>query len=63
MQRRIAECIEDKTAAKVETDVIKKYCICMSNKMKAGEMQSVSQWEKAHPVAAAVCDREVGWKK
>ena len=62
VDRRIAECIEDNTDARVSTAVIKNYCICMSNKMGNIEAQTVTQWEKTHPVERAECDRESGWK-
>lgn len=62
IDRRIAECIEDNTDAQVSTATIKKYCLCMSNKMGNIEAQSVTQWEKTHPVERAECDRESGWK-
>jgi hypothetical protein len=30
--------------------------------MKRMEVQTVAQWEKAHPTERAECDRESGWK-
>lgn len=61
-QERIAECIEDNSDAKAATEVIKKYCVCMSARMGANETRSISEWEKKHPVESAECDREAGWK-
>jgi len=62
LDRRIAECIEDNTEARVSMEIIKKYCICMSNKMGNVEVQTVTQWENSHPIERAECDRESGWK-
>ena len=59
---KIAECIEDNTDARVSTETIRKYCVCMNGKMPLGETQSVTEWEKGHPVEMAVCDREAGWR-
>ncbi len=60
--RKIAECVEDNFDEKASTDVIRKYCTCMNRKIPAGETQSISDWEKSHPVDMAECDREAGWR-
>ena len=43
-------------------EVVRKYCICMNEKMDSNETRSISQWEKANPAARAACDKESGWK-
>jgi hypothetical protein len=58
----IAQCLQDNANAKVATDVVIKYCTCMTDKMERSETQSVTQWEKTHPAERAACDRESGWK-
>jgi len=58
----IARCLQDNANAKVETNVVVKYCTCMTDKMERSEMQTVTQWEKTHPAERAACDREAGWK-
>jgi hypothetical protein len=42
--------------------IIRKYCICMNEKMDNNETQSITQWEKSHPRERAACDKESGWK-
>jgi endonuclease I len=34
----------------------------MNNKMSNNENQSVTQWEKTHPVERTECDKESGWE-
>lgn len=58
----IARCLQDNANAKVATEVVIKYCTCMTDKMDRSETQSVTEWEKTHPVERAACDRESGWK-
>jgi len=58
----VAECVNDNAYAGVSTEVIVKYCTCMNNKMDSNETQSITQWEKTHPVERAQCDREAGWR-
>ena len=58
----IARCLEDNIEAKVATEVVVKYCTCMSNKMDRNETLSITQWERIHPTERAECDRESGWK-
>jgi hypothetical protein len=60
--RWIAKCLQDNANAKVATDVVIKYCTCMTNKMDRGETLSVTQWEKTHPTEREACDSEAGWK-
>ena len=58
----IAKCLQDNATAEVTTDVVIKYCTCMTNKMDRSETQSVTQWEKTHQTEREACDRESGWK-
>ncbi len=58
----VNQCLRDNADAKVSRDVVRKYCVCMNNKMDDNETRSISQWEKANPKARAACDREAGWK-
>lgn len=58
----IARCLQDNADAKVATEVVIKYCVCMTDKMDKTETQTVTQWEKTHPAERAACDRESGWK-
>jgi hypothetical protein len=58
----IARCLQDNAEAKVATNVVIKYCTCMTDKMEKSETQSVTQWEKTHPTERTACDRESGWK-
>jgi len=60
--RWIAKCLQDNANAKVATDVVIKYCTCMTDKMEKEETQSVTQWEKTHPTERKACDRQSGWE-
>jgi hypothetical protein len=57
----INQCIKDNKGDAKE-DVVRKYCVCMNNKMDDNETQSITQWEKTHPKERAACDRDSGWK-
>jgi len=57
----INQCINDNKGG-ASAEVIRKYCICMNEKMDNNETQSISQWEKTHPRERAACDKESGWK-
>jgi hypothetical protein len=54
-------CITDNKGGASDA-VIRKYCICMNEKMDDNETQSITQWEKSHPRERAACDRASGWK-
>lgn len=58
----IARCLLDNTDADASTEVVIKYCTCMTAKMDKGETLSVTQWEKKHPNERKECDRISGWK-
>jgi hypothetical protein len=57
----INQCIADNKGATSEA-IIRKYCICMNEKMDDNEKKSISEWEKTHPVERAACDKESGWR-
>ncbi len=57
----INQCISDNKGG-ASADIVRKYCICMNEKMDNNETQSITQWEKSHPKERAVCDKESGWK-
>jgi hypothetical protein len=42
--------------------IVRKYCICMNEKMSDNETKSITEWEKTHPRERAACDKESGWK-
>jgi hypothetical protein len=58
----INQCVRDNRNEGAKPDVVRKYCICMNEKMDDGETQSITQWEKTHPKERAECDRVAGWK-
>ena len=57
----INQCIADNKGGASDA-IIRKYCICMNEKMDNSESKSITEWEKANPRARAACDRESGWK-
>jgi hypothetical protein len=57
----INQCVVDNKGGAAEPVLIK-YCTCMNNKMSNNENQSVTQWEKTHPVERTECDKDSGWK-
>jgi phospholipid N-methyltransferase len=57
----INQCITDNKGGAAD-GVIRKYCMCMNEKMSDNETQSITQWEKSHPAERAACDKESGWK-
>ena len=59
----INQCISDNKGQQGATDaIVRKYCMCMNEKMSDNETQSISQWEKSHPAERTACDKESGWK-
>jgi CHASE3 domain sensor protein len=57
----VNQCIRDNRGG-ASADIIRKYCMCMNEKMDENETRSISEWEKANPRARAACDKESGWK-
>jgi hypothetical protein len=57
----INKCIADNKGGAKE-EVVRKYCMCMNEKMDNNETKSISEWEKTHPTERAACDKESGWK-
>lgn len=58
----INQCIADNKKEGATEDVVRKYCVCMNNKMSDGETKSITEWEKTHPDEVKACDKEAGWK-
>lgn len=57
----INQCIADNKGGASDA-VIRKYCVCMNEKMDDNETRSITEWEKANPAARRACDRESGWR-
>ena len=57
----VNRCIDDNKGGAAPA-VIRKYCMCMNEKMDDNETQTISTWEKSHPKERAACDKESGWK-
>jgi hypothetical protein len=57
----INQCIADNKGGASEP-IIRKYCICMNEKMDNNENKSITEWEKTHPRERAACDKGSGWK-
>jgi hypothetical protein len=57
----VNKCIDDNKGGAAPA-IIRKYCMCMNEKMDDNETQSISTWEKSHPKERAACDKESGWK-
>lgn len=58
----INKCIADNKKEGATEDVVRKYCVCMNNKMSDSETKSITEWEKTHPDEVKACDKEAGWK-
>ena len=57
----INQCINDNKGG-ASAEIVRKYCMCMNEKMDNNETKSITQWEKTHPAERAACDKESGWK-
>jgi hypothetical protein len=57
----VNQCIVDNKGGASDA-IVRKYCICMNEKMSSNETRSITEWEKSNPVARAACDKESGWK-
>jgi hypothetical protein len=57
----INACIDDNKGGASDA-IIRKYCVCMNEKMDSNETRSITEWEKSNPRARAACDKESGWK-
>ena len=57
----VNQCIDDNKGGALP-EIIRKYCVCMNEKMDSNETRTISQWEKANPRARAACDKASGWK-
>lgn len=57
----INQCVADNKRQGASQEVVRKYCICMNDKMDDNEKLSITQWEKKNPDAQKACDKESGW--
>lgn len=57
----INKCIADNKRGGASAEVVRKYCICMNEKMDDNETLTITQWEKKNPAAQRACDKEAGW--
>lgn len=57
----INRCIADNKRGGASPQVVRKYCICMNEKMDDNETLTITQWERKNPAAMKACDREAGW--
>ena len=57
----INQCITDNKGGASDA-IVRKYCICMNEKMDNNETKSITQWEKSHKKEREACDKEAGWK-
>jgi len=57
----INRCIADNKRGGASPEVVRKYCICMNEKMDDSETLTITQWEKKNPAAMKACDKEAGW--
>lgn len=58
----VAQCMRDNKDEGAKTEVVRKYCVCMNDKMDENETRSISQWEKQNPKAMKECEKQAGWK-
>jgi hypothetical protein len=58
----INKCMVDNKDEGAKESVVRKYCVCMNDKMDSNETQSISQWEKTHPQEMKECSAKAGWK-
>ena len=57
----VNQCLKDNQGG-ASAEIIRKYCVCMNEKMDSNETRSITEWEKSNPRARAACDKESGWK-
>jgi len=57
----INRCVSDNKRGGASQEVVRKYCICMNEKMEDNEKLSISAWERKNPEAMKACDKEAGW--
>ena len=58
----VAKCMKDNKDEGAKEEVVKKYCVCMNDKMDDNETRSITEWEKANPKARKECEKAAGWK-
>jgi hypothetical protein len=59
----VNQCIKDNKDEPGGTPaIVRKYCVCMNDKMDETETRTITAWEKANPNARKACEKEAGWK-
>ena len=58
----VNQCMKDNKDEGAKEEVVRKYCVCMNDKMEDNETRSITQWEKANPAARKDCEKKAGWK-
>jgi hypothetical protein len=58
----VNQCLDDNKNEGATQAVVRKYCVCMNEKMDNNETRSITQWEKANPRTREACSREAGWR-
>lgn len=58
----VNQCMKDNKDEGAKEEVVRKYCVCMNDKMDDNETRSITQWEKANPAARKDCEKKAGWK-
>ena len=59
----INQCIADNKGQPGGTEeIVRKYCMCMNEKMDTNERRSVTQWEKSHRAERDACSKDAGWR-
>jgi hypothetical protein len=53
----INRCISDNRGEGASQEVVRAYCVCMSEKMDTNETRSVTAWERANPGERQACER------
>lgn len=59
----VGQCLVDNKDEGESSEVVKKYCECMNDKMSDEETKTITQWEKDHPKEEKECSDKAGWKK
>ena len=57
----VAQCIRDNSQAEAKTEVLYKYCKCMTDKMDDAETMTVTEWESTHTSEKSSCRFSARW--
>ena len=58
----VSQCMMDNKDEGKSSEVVRKYCECMNEKMSDSETKSITEWEKTHKAEEKECSDKVGWK-